>query len=125
MKIVEEPLFKGYVFVQVEEDKKWALREINGIINFVHWLGKPAIVKQEEINTIRKFLQEFDEVVVNDTSIQPNNTVVVKQGIFMDFSGMVIEVVGSKAKVLIQSLGIQLEASFKKENLHLLEKANQ
>ncbi len=125
MKVVEEPLFKGYVFVQVDEDKKWALREINGIINFVHWLGKPAVVRQEEINTIRKFLQEFEEVLVNGTSIQPNDTVMVKQGIFMDFSGLVVEVVGSKAKVLIQSLGIQLEASFKKENLHLLEKANQ
>ena len=59
-KTVLEPLFKGYVFVQVAETKKWELLTINGIVNYVHWLGKPAIIKDEEIETIRKFLNEFE-----------------------------------------------------------------
>src|SRR6187402_1930352 len=58
-KVVLEPLFKGYIFVKLEEALKWDIKALDGIINFVYWLGKPALVKEDEINTIRKFLQEF------------------------------------------------------------------
>ena len=64
MKIVTEPLFKGYVFVQVEERKKWDIKLIDGIVNYVYWQGKPARVRDEEIITIKKFLQEFENVEV-------------------------------------------------------------
>ena len=57
-KVVMEPIFKSYVFVRVEDKEKFELKSISGILNFVHWLGKPAIVRDEDITTIRKFLNE-------------------------------------------------------------------
>ncbi len=124
IKIVEEPLFKGYVFVQVTEEKKWAIRDVQGVINFVHWLGKPAKVKQDEIDTIKKFLQEFDEVMVCEPGLQTNDRVVIRQGVFMNFNGMIVEVNGSSAKVKIQSIGVELTAVFKKNNLEFLQRQN-
>src|SRR5688500_9485049 len=59
-KVIKDPLFKGYVFVKVPEISKWDVKKVDGIINYVYWLGTPAIVNEEEIITIRKFLQEFD-----------------------------------------------------------------
>src|SRR5690606_1165057 len=115
-----EPLFKGYVFVQVAETKKWELLTINGIVNYVHWLGKPAIIKDEEIETIRKFLNEFESVEVVEGILPQNAMVKVKQGVFMDFKGMVLEVKGNKARVRIESMGIQLSATFEKKNLELI-----
>ena len=61
-KIIHEPLFKGYVFVRVGEQVKWDLRSVPGVINFVHWLGKPAVVREEEILIIKRFLEEFENV---------------------------------------------------------------
>lgn len=119
-KTVLEPLFKGYVFVQVAETKKWELLTINGIVNYVHWLGKPAMIKDEEIETIRKFLNEFESVEVVEGVLPQNAMVKVKQGAFMDFKGMVIEVTGNKARVRIESMGIQLSATFEKKNLELI-----
>ena len=55
-KVVLEPLFKGYVFVKPGNTKKWEIKKIPGIINFVHWLGEPAPIREEEINVIRRFL---------------------------------------------------------------------
>src|SRR5450759_4619611 len=52
-KIILEPIFRGYVFVKVEEQKKWDIKKIDGILNYVYWLGKPAKIKEEEINTIK------------------------------------------------------------------------
>ncbi|RYG44297.1 MAG: antitermination protein NusG, partial [Chitinophagaceae bacterium] len=121
-KVVLEPLFKGYLFVKLPETAKWDIKNTDGIINFVYWLGKPAIVREEEINTIRRFLQEFDNVEVSDT-LSLNDKVVVKQGVMMNYSGLVIEVMGNRARVLITSMGVSLSAVFSKKNLEKAEGA--
>ena len=123
-KIIFEPLFKGYVFVQVAENKKWELMNINGILNYVHWLGKPAIIRDEEIQTIRKFLNEFESVDLEEGILPKDSTVRVKQGVMMNYKGMVLEVMGNKARVLIESMGLQLSAIFEKKNLELVSNTN-
>lgn len=117
-KVVMEPVFKSYVFVRIAEKEKWDVKKINGILNFVHWLGKPAIIRDEEIVTIRKFLNEFSDVTVEALSgLQVNSKVRVKQGLLMNYQGILIEVYGNKAKVRIETLGVQLSAAFDKRNL--------
>jgi transcription antitermination factor NusG len=56
VKVVEEPLFKSYVFVKVKEEDRTAVRMTSGVINFVYWDGKPAVIKEREINAIKRFL---------------------------------------------------------------------
>src|SRR5258708_3075596 len=58
VKWVEEPLFKSYVFVRVKEAEQTQVRLFNGVVNFVYWLGKPAMVKDKEIEIIRQFLND-------------------------------------------------------------------
>ena len=120
-KVILEPLFKGYVFVQVSENKKWDLMNINGIVNYVYWLGKPAKIPEAEIETIRKFLNEFSEVEVQEGLVPLNATVRVKQGILMNYQGLVLEISGNKAKIKIESMGIQLSAVFDKKNLEVIK----
>lgn len=119
-KAVLEPLFKGYVFVQVDEKLKWNILSINGIVNYVHWLGKPAKIPNSEIDTIRRFLNEFQDIEVIETQVQLNSTVQVKQGVLMNYKGIVIELNGNRAKVKIESMGIQLSAFFDRKNLELV-----
>ena len=119
-KVVMESLFKGYVFVQVDPEKKGDSKRIDGILNYVCWVGKPAIVRPEEIDTIRKFLQEFDGVEVLNASVDTADKVIVKQGVLMNYKGIVVEVSGNKAKVNIESMGLQLSALFDVKNLEVL-----
>ena len=116
-KIVLEPLFKGYVFIKIPDAQKWEVKSIEGVLNYVYWLGKPAIVKEQEIDTIRKFLQEFKDIEVVEKQLTVNSKVLIKQGVLMNFHGIIIEVAGNKAKVNIESMGIQLSAVFDKKNL--------
>lgn len=116
-KVVYEPLFKGYVFVRVVEDHKWDVKTVDGIVNFVYWNGKPALVRDEEIEVIKKFLSEFAEVEVEEKRVQVSSVVKIKQGILMNYQGIVLEVVGNKAKVQVESMGIQLSATFDRKNL--------
>jgi transcription antitermination factor NusG len=123
-KVVLEPLFKSYVFVQVAEEKKWELMKINGIVNYVHWLGKPAVIRKEEIDTIKKFLNEFSDVEVLQQTMQVNSKVRIKQGLLMNYQGILLEIKGSKAKVKIESMGLQLSANFDKKNLEAINNYN-
>ena len=120
-KIVLEPLFKSYVFVQVEEKEKWNLLNINGIVNYVHWLGKPAKIKESEIETVKKFLNEFSGIEVVDETSAINSTVKIKHGVLMNYQGILMEVSGNKASVKIESMGLQLTAVFDKKNIELIE----
>src|SRR5574343_246603 len=62
IKTIEEPLFKSYVFVRVSEVERSSVRLVQGVVNFVYWLGKPAVVKERESETIQKFLNEYEAV---------------------------------------------------------------
>lgn len=119
-KVVFEPLFKGYVFVKLEESKKWEVKKVQGILNFVYWLGKPAIIRDEEIDVIRKFLNEFDDVQVEQKGFVVNSEVRIRQGVLMNYQGIIVEVIGNRAVVKIDNLDLQLSAHFDKKNLELV-----
>ena len=121
-KVVLEPLFKGYIFVFIEESSKWEVAKTDGILNFVHWLGKPAVVKASDIENIRKFLNEFSNVQLTQctTEIKVNETVIIKQGLLMNYKGIVMEIMGKTARVKIDELGVIMSATFDKKNLEIL-----
>jgi transcription antitermination factor NusG len=118
-KIVLEPIFKSYVFVKISEEDKWNLKKINGILNFVYWLGKPAHIRDEEIDIIKKFLNEFSEVAI-EQELQVNSKVRIKQGVLMNYQGILLEISGNRAKIKIETMGLQLSAHFDKKNIERL-----
>jgi transcription antitermination factor NusG len=117
-KMILEPLFKGYIFIKIEEVNKWDIKQIDGIVNYVYWLGKPARVRQSEINNIRLFLKEFTNIEVVSNDIVKEDTVIINKGILMNYKGIVLDVLGNKARVQIDSLGIRLSAIFEKSSLN-------
>jgi len=110
MKVVEEPLFKSYVFVKVAETDRTMVRMTSGVINFVYWNGKPAVIKEKEIQNIKKFLDEFENVEVHPLELKPNQRVKIESGPLMDQEGKVLDVRNKKVKVAIDSLGYVLIA---------------
>ena len=119
-KVIEEPLFKSYVFVQVSEEEKTRVRLTDGVVNFLYWNGKPGIIKDEEIEVIRKFLNEYEQVEARPISLAAGEKVRVKTGLLMDKEGVVIKVLNNRAFVVLESLGYELTAQFEKSNLELI-----
>ncbi|MCC6722548.1 MAG: UpxY family transcription antiterminator [Bacteroidia bacterium] len=110
VKIVEEPLFRSYVFVQIEDCEKTKVRETIGVINFVYWQKKPAIIRDDEIDTIKKFIGEYTNISVKNVSLKKNDKVRIDSGPLMWENGYVLKTGKKKAKILIESLGIELIA---------------
>src|SRR6476620_8196715 len=71
MKTIEEPLFKSYVFVKVDEEGKTQVRMTDGVVNFVYWNGKPALSKDKEIQAIKRFLDEYENVEAIKSDLKP------------------------------------------------------
>ncbi len=126
VKVVMEPLFKSYVFVWVSEADMTQVRMVNGVLNFVYWAGKPAIVKAKEIEQIKKFLNEYENVTVEKIAILPHQKVRITRGIFMEKEGEVLKVVNNKAivSIVIDSLGYRLTAQVNKNHLEVLPQRN-
>ncbi len=116
-KWVEEPLFKSYVFVKVGEEETTRVRMVCGVVNFVYWLGKPAVVKDREIETIRKFLNDHTEVLAEPIDIRNGMNVTIRQGVLMDKDGKVVKVLNNKVRVVIESIGYSLMAVIDKSNV--------
>ena len=110
VKIVEEPLFKSYVFVKVSEEDRSIVRTTSGAINFVYWNGKPAVIKEREIIAIRKFLDDYENVEAQPMEIKLNERVRITNGSLMDQEGKVLDIRHKQAKVAIDSLGYILIA---------------
>ena len=117
VKIVEEPLFKSYVFVRVNDDNRTAVRMTPGVINFVYWNGKPAVIKEKEINAIKRFLNDYENVEVKPIKLELNQRVKVTKGPLMDQEGQVLELQRKTVKVAIDSLGYLLIAHIERTKL--------
>ena len=117
VKLVEEPLFKSYVFVKISEEERTPVRMTDGVINFVYWDGKPAVIKDKEITVIRQFLNDHENVALVKIDLQLGQQVRITGGPLMDLEGKVLEVKNKIVKVLIESLGYMLVADIDKNKL--------
>ncbi len=117
VKLVEEPLFKSYVFVKVEDADRTAIRMTPGVINFVYWEGKPAVIKEKEINIIRRFLNEYENVEVLPMEFKIHQRVKITTGPLMDREGEVLDLRKKAVKVAIDSLGYVLVAYIDRSKL--------
>ena len=123
-KLLEEPLFNSYVFVHVFLNEHHQIKQADGVINFVHWLGSPAVIRDEEIDTIREFLGEYNNVKLEKAEVNLNDRIRITGGLLGGKEGDVIGVKNRTVKVYLPSLGYQLLAEIEKTNITVLKKIN-
>lgn len=111
VKLVEEPLFKSYVFVELLQKEMQEVRMTTGVVNFVYWLGKPAVIRQEEIETIQRFLKEYSQVQALPLTLKPQQRIKMNRGLLINKEGVVRKVLNSrKVEVILESIGFKLVA---------------
>lgn len=122
-KVVLEPLFSAYVFVCIDETEQLPVRTTDGIINFVYWLGKPAVIRHEEIQAIREFLADYRDVRLEKTEVNLNDVVRVIGGPLIMQKGQVVAVKNHTVKVILPSLGYMMHAELETSNVEIINGA--
>lgn len=110
-KKVKTPLFTSYVFVYITEKERLIVLREYGVLNFVFWLGKPAVIQPIEIERIKYFLGEAVNQEITIETLQPGEIAKISSGQFKD---EIVTVMGSQSKeyfVNLLSLGIRLRIS--------------
>ncbi len=123
-KIVMEPLFQSYVFVNISNQEQTLVRETSGVLNFVYWLQKPAVIREEEIEVIKRFLNEYHHVQIEKSTVNLNDKVRIIGGPLMMREGNVLEVKNKTVKVLLPTMGYTLVAEIEKINLEKVPVSN-
>ncbi|HVP07016.1 MAG TPA: transcription termination/antitermination protein NusG [Candidatus Acidoferrum sp.] len=99
----------SYILIEMDLDKETQNLVINtpGITSFVGSGGKPAPLKEDEVQRIVGQIDRSRTEEVVDVPFQAGDPVKVKDGPFMDFSGTVSEVnlERRKVKVMVSIFG--------------------
>jgi transcription antitermination factor NusG len=119
-KIIYEPLFTSYVFVRVTEKQFSQVREVDGIINFVYWIGKPAVIREHEIEIIQRFLNEHKNVHIEHTAVSKRDIVRVIRGPLMESEGIIVDVKNKTVRVELSSLGCLMYAELEKSSIEVI-----
>jgi|TARA_B100000929_G_C15311799_1_gene354113 transcription antitermination factor NusG len=104
-KKILKPLIPSYVFVFTEERRRNDVFSVFGVVRYMFWLGKPAVVREKEIELMKQYLNgEFQSVsLTNFTKGQLHK---ISEGIFKGKIGRVIEIQKNKIKLQLESLGM-------------------
>ncbi len=104
-KKILKPLIPSYVFVLIEEGRRNDIFSVFGVVRYLFWLGKPAVVREKEIELMKKYLSgEFQSVSL--TSFAKGQLHQISEGVFAGKIGRIIEIQKNKIKLQIESLGM-------------------
>jgi len=106
-KIVETPLFNSYVFVNLSEKDRNVVFNVPGVIRYLFWLKKPAIVKDSEIESLKAVLHEtIDSFTIENYQI--GDTVKISEGVFKGLDGVIEKQSNNKFHVILENVGIKI-----------------
>lgn len=110
-KKVDEPLFRSYVFVYITEKDRMGVFECPGVVRYVYWLQKPAIIREEEIQAIRQFIKAIPDDNENlQIDFTPLEEVEVLEGMFAKQKAKFLFKQKGQVTLLIESLGTVVRA---------------
>jgi len=112
-KKINSPLFKSYIFVRLEDAERRNVFDIPGVTRYLFWLGKPAVVRDEEMNTLRNWLSDEKVDQLTLSKFNPGDQVTIKRGVFKDQEVVVQEVGTSRVKLVMQGLGVVVNIKLK------------
>ncbi len=107
-RLQQEPLFKSYIFVKIVESQSQQVLKTPGVVNFVYWLNRPAVIKDLEIETIRLFLCQYHYLRIEKTEVNINDNVKSERGSSITKAGNVTEMLNNATKAILPSLGFIL-----------------
>lgn len=119
------PLLNSVVFVKTNEkalNELYLFNHVNGILKD---LGKPAVVREEEMECLRCIAKEWSGEKVtkleSGQNFEPGDTVKVLRGPFKGVIGELIDLKGKhKVRVVLKSLDVQFAIAISKAQVQKL-----
>lgn len=107
-KMVEVPLLPSYVFVNLEESKRNTVFEVLGVVRYLYWLGKPAIIKEKEIEVLKEWLMQKTINSFEIKGIEVGDRYKIDSGPFIGKEGIVSKANNNYMELILEELGFKV-----------------
>jgi transcription antitermination factor NusG len=114
IKWIDQPLFSSHIFVHLEPERRDAVYFTPGFVRFLFWDKRPAVVRDAEIDTLRRWLNDFDHESITVEAISPGTKVHVQSGPLQGREGIVIEQRGTKLELYLEDLQVKVSVDLSK-----------
>lgn len=104
-KKVQVPLLNSYVFVNINEKERELVFEVSGVVRYLFWLGKPAVVREHEIEALKDGL-EGTIVSYEVKGIKVGDVVPISTGPFRGKEGKVKQINKNSLQLILSELGV-------------------
>ena len=104
-KKVEKPLLPSYVLVNISNKDRVNVFSIPGVVRFLFWLGKPAIVRPEEIELLKKELQGYYDLPAVD-NLKKGKDYTISSGPFKGYEGRILNLSKNRLKIELKNIGL-------------------
>ena len=104
-KKVQMPLISSYVFVNVADKEREQVFQISGVVRYLFWLGKPAVVRDEEIAALQESLKHTMSAV-SVTGLQVGDSLQIPSGPFHGKEGIVKQIKKNSLQLVLKELGV-------------------
>ena len=106
-KKVTRPLLSSYVMVELEDKERNKVFDCSGIVRYLFFLGKPAVVPATQINLMQDHLNGvYNDFKVTTLSVGDSHT--INEGPFSGVTGKVVEINNTKVKLELACLGMRI-----------------
>jgi transcription antitermination factor NusG len=112
VKVVDSPLFNSYIFVRTPEHLLRELVLVYGVTKIIFYLGRPAVVRDEEIEAIKEFLNYAE----NKEIVSEGDRVEILSGIMGNKKGEVLRIKGDVVTLFLEELGAKICVSLSQVN---------
>ena len=108
--VTKKALFKTYVFVYITEAEINLVKQIPGVIHFLHWLDKPAIIQNEEIEAIQQISTTYSNISIEKSAVNRQNKAVIIEDTVFSSKGNSVNRKLHTLTVVLPTMGYTLKA---------------
>lgn len=110
-KLVSIPLFSSYIFVHVNLKEESSVLYTLGVLGYVYYMGRPAVVRDNVIDDIKTNLLLYRDVEVMCLSnLSVGDGVSIRDGVFASHHGKILQIQSKKVLVVLDTIDCALVA---------------
>ena len=124
-RIKKDPLLQSFVFVHTTENELYELKKVPGVINFIFWKSKPAVINDEEIDVLQQFTSLYQNVRLEKSRVNISGVVRIVDDPVISFKENSALIRFQSLKIVLPSLGFTMIADREKVSSEPLRLVNQ